>query len=192
MMEKLREWNYLICNKWKLLVTFEHGTYPHFIQSIGYSSCFQVDPLSWVMSLLWVFQRMHCMLLHYVLVSAWFSQCCQVFCHVTWCSKGSWKFTFAIKTTFVLVPFESVLWLWCSQHSRTLFWVSCRRCGIHHGLSSMRLFLSTSDHHLRISPRNKNIVHWDLYTLMKYSLTLGIGSHHRPWIKIFNWLFDTK
>ena len=30
----------------QLVVTFEHGTCLHFIQSIGYSACFQVDPLS--------------------------------------------------------------------------------------------------------------------------------------------------
>ena len=40
MMGELREGNYLICNKWQLLVTFEHGTCLHFIQSIGYWDCF--------------------------------------------------------------------------------------------------------------------------------------------------------
>ena len=81
--------------------------------------------------------------------------CCQVFCCDSRCSKGSWNFTPAVKTTFVSVPFESVLWLHYLQHSITLFWVSCRRCGIHHGPPSMRLFLSKSAHHPWISLRNK-------------------------------------
>ena len=51
--------------------------------------------------------------------------------------------------------FESVLWLPHSHHSRTLFQVSCRRYGIHHGPPSTRLFLSTSAHHPRNSLRKK-------------------------------------
>ena len=65
------------------------------------------------------------------------------------------KFTSAVKTTFVSVLFESVLSLHHLQHSRTLFQVSCRRCAIHHGPPSTRLFMSTSSHHLGISIRNK-------------------------------------
>ena len=84
-------------------------------------------------------------------------QCFQVYCCVVRCSKGSRNFTFAVKTIFVLVPFESVLWLHYLQHSRTLFWVSCHRCGIHHGAPSMRLFLLTSAHHPGNSLRNKKV-----------------------------------
>ena len=87
--------------------------------------------------------------------SASSSQCYQVFCRVTQCLKRSWKFTSAVKTTFVSILFESVLWLYYLQHSRTLVQVSYRRCGIHHGPPSMRLFLSTSAHHPGISIKNK-------------------------------------
>ena len=90
-----------------------------------------------------------------VLCSALSSQCYQVFFRATRCSKGSWKFTSTVKTTFVSVPFESVLWLHHLQHSKSLFWVSFRRCWIHHGPPSTRLFLSNSTHHPGISLRNK-------------------------------------
>ena len=110
MIGKLREGNQFILQiKWHFLVTFEHGTCLHFIQSIGYSACFQVDPLSWVMSLLWVFQRLHCPPLHYVLVSAWSSQCFQEFGHVAQCSKGKscWDFVSAVKTLCQLTLSQS-------------------------------------------------------------------------------------
>ena len=114
------------------------------------------------------------------------SQCCQVFCHAAWCPNGSWKFTSIVKTTFVSVPFESVLWLHHTQNSRTLFQVSCHRCAINHHHPSTRLFLSTSDHHPGISLRNKNIVPWDMYALMTDYLALDIGSHHWPLIDRFD------
>ena len=56
---------------------------------------------------------------------------------------------------FESVTFESVLWLHHTQHSRTLFQVSCHQCGIHHGPPSTRLFLSTSAHHPGNSLRKK-------------------------------------
>ena len=125
------------------------------------------------------------------LCSTSWSQYCQVFYRVARCSKGSWKFTSAIKTTFVSVPFELVLWLNHLQHSKTLFWVLCRRCGIHHGPPSTRLFLSTPAHHLWISLRNK-LVPLGLYASMIDSLTFDIDSHHWPLIEIFDWVFDIK
>ena len=69
--------------------------------------------------------------------------------------KGRKKFSSAVKIAFVSVPFESILWLRHLQHSITLFWVSCFRCGIHHGSPSTRQFLSTSAHHPQISFRNE-------------------------------------
>ena len=45
------------CNNGIFLVTFEHGTCLHFIETVGYSACLRVDPLSWVMLLLWVFSK---------------------------------------------------------------------------------------------------------------------------------------
>ena len=86
MVGKLREGNHF-ANKWKLFVTFEHGTCMHIIQSIGYSPDLQVDPLSWVMSLLWVFENNA--LSTVVLCSASLSQCCQLFGRVARCSKGN-------------------------------------------------------------------------------------------------------
>ena len=88
--------------------------------------------------------------------------------------------------------FELVLWLLHSHHSRTMFQVSCRRCGTHHGPPSMRLCPSTSVHHLGNSLRNKNLVPWDLYALMADSLALNIGSHHWPLIDRINWVFDIR
>ena len=78
--------------------------------------------------------------------------------------------------------FESSIWLLHSHHSRTMFWVSCRRCGTHHGPPSTRLFLLTLAHHPGNSLRNKNLVPWYLYASIKDSLSLDIGSHHRPLI----------
>ena len=51
---------------------------------------------------------------------------------------------------------ESFIWLLHAHHSITMFWVLCRRCGTHHGLPSMRLFLSTSANHPRNSLRNND------------------------------------
>ena len=88
--------------------------------------------------------------------------------------------------------FESILWLLHSHHSRTLFQISCHRCGTHHGPPSMRLFPSTSVHHPGTSLRNKNLVPWDLYALMTDSLVLDIGSHHWPFIDRIKWVFDIR
>ena len=92
-----------------------------------------------------------------VLCSASSSQCCQVFGRATRCLEGSHVESLQLqsKQFFVSVTFESVLWLHHTQNSRTLFQVSCRRCGIHHGPPSTRLFLSTSAHHPGISFRKK-------------------------------------
>lgn len=64
-------------------------------------------------------------------------------------------YTCSQKQIFVSVTFESVLWLHHTQNSRTVFPVLCHRCGIHYGPHSMRLILSTSAHHPRISIKNK-------------------------------------
>ena len=53
--------------------------------------------------------------------------------------------------------FESIIWLLHSHHSITMCWVSCRRCGTHHGPPSTRLFPSTSAHHPGNSLRNKKL-----------------------------------
>ena len=71
-------------------------------QSIGYSADLRDDPLSWVMSLLWVFQKnaLSTVALCVCLVQS----CCQVFCRAIRCSKGSWRsFTSIVCTVFVLV-----------------------------------------------------------------------------------------
>ena len=97
--------------------------------------------------------------------------------------KGKLKMLFLYSQNSLCVrTFESFLWLLHLHHSRTMFQVSCRRCGTHHGPLSTRLFPLTSAHHLGNSLRNKNLVPWDLYALMIDSLTLDIGSHHWPLI----------
>ena len=88
--------------------------------------------------------------------------------------------------------FESVLWLLHSHHSRTMFQVSFRRCGTHHGPPSTRLFPSTSAHHPGNSLRNKKLVLWDLYALMIDFLALDIGSHHWPLIDRIDWVFKIR
>ena len=88
--------------------------------------------------------------------------------------------------------FESVIWLLHTYNSRTIFRVSCHRCGTHHGPPSMRPFLSTLAHHLGNSLRNKNLVPWDLYALMTDSLALDIDSHHWPLIDRIDWVFDIR
>ena len=107
------------------------------------------------MPLLWFFQRIHCPLLHCV-------PPCQVNAAKSlvvppYVQKGNCFESLHLqsKQIFVSVTFESVLWLHPTQNSSTLFWFSCRRCGIHHYPPSMRLFLLTSAHHLGISLRNK-------------------------------------
>ena len=102
------------------------------------------------------------------------------------------KFYICGENSLCVSIFESVLWLLHSHHSRTMFRVSCHRCGTHHGPPSTRLFSSTSAHYPGNSLRNKNLVPWDLYALMTYSLALDIGSHHWPLIDRINWVFDIR
>ena len=112
--------------------------------------------------------------------------CCLMF-------KGKLKKFFLYSQNSPCVStFESVLWLLHSHHSRTMFRVLCHRCGTHHGPPSMRLFPSALAHHPGTSLRNKNLVPWDLYALMKYALALDIGSHHRPLIDRVDWVFDIR
>ena len=111
-------------------------------------------------------------------------------CHLMFKGKLK-KFFLCSQNGLCVSTFESILWLLHSHHSRTMFWVSCRRCGIHHGPPLTRLFLSTSAHLPGISLRNK-LVPWDLYASMKNSLTLDIGSHHWPLIERFNRMFDVR
>ena len=83
--------------------------------------------------------------------------CCLMF-------KGDLKkFNLYSQHSLCVSTFESVLWLLNSHHSKTMFWVSCRRCGTHHGPPLTRLFLSTSTHLLGISLRNKSVP-WYQYT----------------------------
>ena len=126
-----------------------------------------------------------------VLFSTSLSQCCQVYCHATRCSKGSLKFTSAVKTTFVSVLLSQsdgyIIYNipeLCSKFRvvdvgfiMALLWLdySCR-----HQLKIQELFLETS------------LVPWDLYASMTDSLALDIGSHHWPLIKRFDWVFDIK
>ena len=163
----------------------------HFIQSIGYSACFRVDPLSWVMPLLWVSRRMHCPLSHCVPPRQFNASKSSVVSLNVQREFMLRFYTCSQNKFFVSVNFDSILWLHYTQNSRTLFRVSCHRCGIHHGPPLTRLFLSTSAHHPGISLRNK-LVPWDLYALMIDSLTLDIGSHHWPLIERFDWVFDIK
>ena len=77
-----------------------------------------------------------------------FLSCCPMF-------KGDLKkFYLYSLHNFCVSIFESIIWLLHSHHSITMFWVSCCRCGAHHGPPSMRLFPSTSAHHPGNSLRN--------------------------------------
>ena len=79
--------------------------------------------------------------------------------------------------------FESVLWLPHSHHSRTLFRVSCRRCGIHHGPPLTRLFRSTLAHHPRNSLRNN-------FSTLRFVCFNEIFS--RSWHRFTSSTFDRK
>ena len=160
-------------------------------QSIGYSTDLCDDPLSWVMELLLSLSKeciVHCRIVYLsclVMLPSLLS------CRLTF--KGKLKnFYLCSQNGLCVSTFESVLWLPHSHHSKTLFWVSCRRCGTHHGPPSTRLFSSTSTHHPGNSLRNKYLVPWDLYALMTYSLALDICSHHWPLIDRIDWVFDIK
>ena len=159
-------------------------------QSIGYSADLHDDPLSWVMPLLWVFQKN-------ALSTVILFVCLLVMLPSLLSSrlmfKGKLKkFYLCSQNSLSVSTFESILWLLHSHHSRTMFRVLCHRCGTHHGPPSTRLFPSTSAHHLGNSLRNKNLVPWDLYALMTDSLALDIGSNHRPLIDRIDWVFDAR
>ena len=90
------------------------------------------------------------------LCSALSSQCCQAFGRVALCSKGklSWEFTHAVKINFCVSYFWVIPMVtsYSKFHNFVPSFVSSMwdsSCP-----SSMRLFLSTSAHHLGISLRN--------------------------------------
>ena len=66
-----------------------------------------------------------------------------------------------LRVTLCIQNYFHINYLWVNtmvtsySNSITLFRVSCRWCGIHHGPPSMRLFLSTPAHHPGNSLRNK-------------------------------------
>ena len=126
------------------------------------------------------FKRMHCPLSHCVFV--WFSHAAKSFVAPPDFQREVEEFYLCSQNSLCVSTFESVLWLLHSHHSRTMFRYSCHRCGTHHDPPSTRLFPSTLARHPRNSLRNKNLVPWDMYSLMIDSLALGIGSHHWPLI----------
>ena len=99
------------------------------------------------------FKRMHCPPSHYVFF--WSSHAAKFFVVSLDVQREVEKVYLCSQNSLCVSTFESVLWLPHPHHSRTLFRVSCRRCGIHHGPPSMRLFMSTSAHHPGNSLRNK-------------------------------------
>ena len=98
------------------------------------------------------FKRMHCPPSHCVFV--WSSHAAKSFVVLPDVQKEVEKVYLCSQNSLCVSTFELVLWLPHSHHSRTLFRVSCRQCGIHHGSPSTRLFLSTSTHYPVISLRN--------------------------------------
>ena len=98
------------------------------------------------------FKRMHCPPSYCVFV--WFSHAAKSFVVLPDVQREVEEVYLYSQNSLRVSTFESVLWLPYSYHSRTLFQVSCHRCGIHHGPPSTRLFLSNSTHHPGISLRN--------------------------------------
>ena len=130
-------------------------------QSIGYLDDLHDNPLSWIMSLLWVFQKNA--LSTVALCVCPIYSCCQVFLSCFPMFKGDLKKFYLCSLHSLCVSiFESFLWLLHSHNSRTMFRVSCRRCGTHHGPPSTRLFSLTSTHHTGNSLRN-NIWYLEIY-----------------------------
>ena len=146
--------------------------------------------LSWVMPLLWVFQKNA--LSTVALCVCPIQSCCQVFLSCRSMFKGDLKkyYLYSLHSLCVSI-FELVIWLLHSHHSRTMFWVSCRWCGTHHVPPSTRLLPSTSTHHLGNSLRNK------FSTLRSICLNdIFYRSRHRltsfPLIDRINRLFNIK
>ena len=147
---ELREGNHF-ANKWQFVVTFEYGTCLHiisvnwvFIWSLWQSTFMShATPLSLSKECI-VHHRTMCLSGLVMLPS-----------HFVPMFKGDLKnfYLYSLHSLCVSI-FESVLWLLHSHHSRTMFWVSCCRCGTHHGPPSMILPPSTSTHHLGNTLRN--------------------------------------
>ena len=136
------------------------------------------------------FKRMHCSQSHCVFV--WSSHAAKSFVVPPNVQREVEEVYLCSQNSLCVSTFELVLWLPHSHYYRTLFWVSYCRCGTHHGPPSTRLFPLTSAYHPGNSLRNKNLVPWDLYALITYSLTLDIGSHHWPLIDRIDWVFDIR
>ena len=106
-----------------------------------------VTPLS-------LLERMH--FLHSYHVYVWSNQCFQFYklCFPMFKVKLK-RFTSAVKTASMSVLLSQSYGYLIHIIPELLFHISCRRCRIHHGSPSTRLFLSTSAHHPRNSLRNK-------------------------------------
>ena len=101
------------------------------------------------------------------------------------------KFYLCNQNSLCVSTFDSVLWLPYSHHSRTLFQVSCHRCGTHHGPPSTRLSPSTSAHHPRISLRNKFSTLRSVCLNDRFSRSWQRFTHW-PLIDRIDWVFKIK
>ena len=146
------------------------GIYPFSMTMHFHESCHSFES----------FKRMHCWPLHCVFV--WSSHAAKSFVVSPDVQRKVEEVYLCSQNSLYVSTFESVLWLLHSHHSRTMFQVSCHRCGTHHGPPSTRLFLSTSAHHLGNSLRNK------FSTLRSVCLNDRFSrSRHRFTLLTFDW-----
>ena len=156
---------------------------------LGKSACLWVDPLSWVMSLLWFFQIMHCPLSYFVpprYVNA----------------AKSFVVPPDVQREVEIFPLQSkhplCQYLLSQSHGYIIYNIleicfEFRVVDVGFIMALLRWDYSCW-HHLIIQELvlETSLVPWDLYALMTDFLALDIGSHHWPLIEISNWVFDIK
>ena len=189
MMEKLREGNHF-ANKWQFVVTFKHGTCLHIISINWAFSWFpwrstfmsHVTPLNLSKEFI-----VHCriMSLSRLVMLPSLLSCRPMF-------KGKLKkFTSTVRTISVSILLSQS----CGYYIHIIPELCSKFRAFNVGLIMALLRWDYSHwHHLiiQVSLRNKNLVPWDLYDLMIYSLTLDIGSNHWPLINRIDSVFDIR
>ena len=191
-MEKLREGkSCFICINGSFLVTFECSTYLHFIQKFGYSYCLWVNPLSWVMSLLWVFSKNAsfcialcpgiCLIKSILLILR--------SCRPMFKGKLCWESPSAVKTTCIPITFESILWLLHTQIPEIYFEFHVVDVGF-----IMALLRRDYSYQLKLIFQGlvletKKHLEIGIHQWHTFSLST-IGLHHWPLIERFSWVFD--
>ena len=156
---------------------------------LGKSVCLWVNPLSWVMSLLWFFQRIHCPMPycvppHWVNAAKSFVVLPDVQREVRslplQLKHPLCQYLLSQSNGYIIYNIPKLCFEFCVVDVGFIMALLPWDYSCWHHLIIHELVLETS------------LVPWDLYALMTDSLAINKGSHHWPLIGRLCWMFDTK